>query len=456
MKVHFIAIAGSAMHNLALALHNKGYQISGSDDEITEPAKSRLEKAGILPAQTGWFPEKINKHTDAVILGMHARADNPELLAAIEQGIKVYSYPEYLYEQSKNKTRVVIGGSHGKTTITSMILHVLKNTGKSFDYMVGAQLEGFDTMVKLTAEAPVIILEGDEYLTSPIDRRPKFHWYKPHVALLSGIAWDHINVFPTFENYVEQFRIFINQIEPDGKLIYCLNDAVLKALCEEPSVKVEKQGYTIPPHEIRNGKTLLKTKKTVNEETELHVFGEHNLMNLEGARLVCEAIGVKSDDFYAAIASFKGAAKRLELIARTDDRAVYKDFAHSPSKLKATVEAVCRQYPEHEIVACMELHTFSSLNENFLNEYAHSMDEADEAIVYFNPKTIEHKRLKPITEEMAKAAFQREDLKIFTDSAELKKYLTGREYAKSVLLMMSSGTFDGIDLKKLALEVTAI
>lgn len=454
MKVHFIAIAGSAMHNLALALHHKGYNITGSDDEITEPAKSRLEKAGIMPERTGWFPEKITQGLDAVILGMHARADNPELIAALEKGVKVYSYPEYLYEQSKAKTRVVIGGSHGKTTITSMILHVLKSTGRAFDYMVGAQLEGFDTMVKLTADAPVMILEGDEYLTSPIDRRPKFHWYKPHVALLSGIAWDHINVFPTFENYVDQFRIFIDKIEPGGQLIYCNNDKVLKDLCEEGQVKAKRHPYTTPPHEIRDGKTYLTIGGELNE-IELQIFGAHNLMNLEGARLVCEAIGVTTAEFYKALTTFKGAARRLELLLRTDELVMYKDFAHSPSKLKATVEAVRNQYPKHELVACMELHTFSSLNETFLNEYAHSMDEADEAIVYFNPKTIEHKKLKPITPDMVKSAFKRNDLKIITDSEELRKYLTGRGFTKSVLLMMSSGTFDGIDLKKLAQVVCA-
>ncbi len=454
MKVHFIAIAGSAMHNLALALHQKGYSITGSDDEITEPAKSRLEKAGIMPEKTGWYPEKITQDLNAVILGMHARADNPELVTALEKGVKVYSYPEYLYEQSKTKTRVVIGGSHGKTTITSMILHVLKSTGRAFDYMVGAQLEGFDTMVKLTADAPVMILEGDEYLTSPIDRRPKFHWYKPHVALLSGIAWDHINVFPTFENYVDQFRIFIDKIEPGGQLIYCNNDKVLKDLCEEGQVKAKRHPYTIPPHEIRDGKTYLTVGGEL-KEIELQIFGSHNLMNLEGARLVCEAIGVTAAEFYKAITTFKGAARRLELILRTSELVVYKDFAHSPSKLKATVEAVRNQYPKHELVACMELHTFSSLNETFLNEYAHSMDKADEAIVYFNPKTIEHKKLKPITPDMVKNAFKRNDLKIFTNSEELKKYLTGRGFTKSALLMMSSGTFDGIDLKKLAQEVCA-
>ena len=448
MRYHFIAIAGSAMHNLALALHQLGHEVSGSDDEIVEPAKTRLAKAGILPEKTGWFPEKINSEIDAVILGMHARADNPELTEAIRKNIKVFSYPEFLFEHSKNKTRVVIGGSHGKTTITSMILHVLKTSGINFDFMVGAQLDGFDTMVKLSNDAKFIILEGDEYLSSPIDRRPKFHLYHAHIGLISGIAWDHINVFPTLDIYEEQFRIFAREIPEDGKLFYCLNDATVKGVCEDKDVKATKFGYSIPKYIIRNGKTLIYDD--FGNEVTLQVFGEHNLMNFEGARLICKSIGVSNDVFYNAMKSFKGAAKRLELLAENDQFAVYKDFAHSPSKLKATLEAVRKQFPDRKLIACLELHTFSSLNENFLNEYKGTMADADVAIVYFNPKAIEHKKLPPITSEKIFRSFDRNDIKVMNDSMQLMDYLNSEDKQQVVYLMMSSGTFDGLDLKSFA------
>lgn len=451
MKVHFIAIGGSAMHNLALALHNKGYTVSGSDDEINEPSRSRLAAAGILPEGIGWFPEKINASLDANILGMHARADNPELLRVQELGLKVYSYPEYLYEQSKNKTRVVIGGSHGKTTITAMILHVLKHRNKLFDFLVGAQLEGFDTMVQLSHDAPVIILEGDEYLSSPIDRRPKFHLYKPDIALISGIAWDHINVFPTFENYVEQFRIFVNQVSDGGSLIYCEEDAEVKKICEAASNNIQKFPYHVPKYEIKDGITFISNPKSHPDASgliPLIVFGHHNLLNLEGAHLVCKQLGVTDDEFYDAIQTFKGAAKRLELVGRSDSLVIYKDFAHSPSKLKATIEAVREQFSNRKLIACMELHTFSSLNENFLEQYKGSMNKADEAIVYFNPHTIEHKKLKPISIDQVRSAFGRNDINVFNDSALLQKYLQQKNYKRDVLLLMSSGNFDGININE--------
>lgn len=448
MHIHFIAIGGSAMHNLALALHQKGFTVTGSDDEILEPSKSSLAKAGILPETNGWFPEKISENLDAVILGMHARADNPELIEAQKKGIKIFSYPDYLYEFSKNKTRVVIGGSHGKTSITAMILHVMKKCNMDFDFMVGAQLEGFETMVRLTENAPVIILEGDEYLASPVDRRPKFHLYHPHIALLSGIAWDHINVFPTFENYVEQFRIFIDLIEENGTLVYCEKDEWVNKLALHSAKNIQKISYSIPKHEIKNGITFLNIEG--KEKIALQIFGNHNLMNLEGARNVCNKLGIGDADFYKAISTFKGAARRLELIAQNQSTAIYKDFAHSPSKLKATVEAVRQQYDGRKIVACMELHTFSSLNENFLSQYKGALDEADEAIVYFNPHTIAHKKLKPISAEQVKSAFDRNDLLIFTDAESLKEKLFNSNFKNSILLMMSSGNFDGMDFKKLA------
>ncbi|HEY6160063.1 MAG TPA: Mur ligase family protein [Bacteroidia bacterium] len=452
MRVHFIAIGGSAMHNLAIAMHKKGFDVTGSDDEIFEPSKGRLAKHGLLPAKESWDPNNISKELDAVILGMHARADNPELLRAKELGVKIYSYPEYIYEQTKDKVRVVVGGSHGKTTITAMILHVLNYHKMDCDYLVGAQLEGFDTMVKLTKEAKIAVIEGDEYLSSPIDRRPKFHLYKPNIAILSGIAWDHINVFPTFENYVEQFKIFIDLIEEGGALVYCEKDAEVKKLAEAADRKIKKTPYGVPAHKIENGVTYVESPHS-QLPTPLLIFGEHNLMNANGARLVCNELGISDEKFYEAIKNFKGAARRLELVLKNDHTAVYKDFAHSPSKLKATTAAVKTQFPNRKLVACMELHTFSSLNEDFLKEYNGAMALADEAFVYFNPHTIEHKKLKPITPGQVKQAFGSGNITVFTDSAQLTDQLKNKSWANANLLMMSSGTFDGVDLKKLAEEL---
>ncbi|MFT5146829.1 MAG: UDP-N-acetylmuramate: L-alanyl-gamma-D-glutamyl-meso-diaminopimelate ligase, partial [Polaribacter sp.] len=346
MNIHFIAIGGSAMHNLAIALHQKGYQVSGSDDTIHNPSKSRLEKYGLLPNDFGWFPEKISSKLDAIILGMHAKKDNSELLKAQELGLKIYSYPEFLYEQSINKTRVVIGGSHGKTTITSMILHVLSYHEKEVDYMVGAQLEGFETMVHLTEENDFIILEGDEYLSSPIDMRPKFHLYKPNIALLSGIAWDHINVFPTFENYTDQFRIFTDSMVPGGSMVYNEEDAVVKEVVEASVNQIKKYAYQTPNHFIENGVTFLETTEG---DLPLEIFGKHNLQNLAGAKWICQHMGVDEDDFYEAIESFSGASKRLEKIAENNTTVIFKDFAHSPSKVEATTQAVKNQYANRTV-----------------------------------------------------------------------------------------------------------
>ena len=439
MKIHLIAIGGSAMHNMALALHHKGFDVTGSDDAIFSPSKERLAKYNLLPNEMGWFVSKITSNLDAIILGMHAREDNPELAKAKELNIPIFSYPEYIYEQSKNKKRVVIGGSHGKTSITAMILHVLENLNMDCDYMVGAQLEGFDTMVKLSHDAPIIILEGDEYLSSPIDRRPKFHLYQPHIAVLSGIAWDHINVFPTFEMYVNQFRIFKNMIT--DTLIYCSEDKELTKLSKE-TTKCKLIAYSTPNHNIENGITSVAN-------TALLIFGNHNLQNLNAARLVCNELGVSDSHFYQKIATFKGASNRLELVRRNETSAIYKDFAHSPSKLKATSSAMKKQFENRKLVACMELHTFSSLNEEFLKEYKGSMDEPDNAIVYFSPEAIAHKKLESLTKEQVHKAFNREDLLVFTNSKELEKYLNALNWKNQNLLMMSSGNFDGMNFKNL-------
>jgi UDP-N-acetylmuramate: L-alanyl-gamma-D-glutamyl-meso-diaminopimelate ligase len=441
MRTHFIAIGGAAMHNLALALHNKGYQVTGSDDAIFEPSKSRLEKKGLLPLEMGWFPEKITSDIEAIILGMHAKADNPELLKAQELGLKIYSYPEFLYEQSKNKTRVVIGGSHGKTTITSMILHVMHYHNINVDYMVGAQLEGFDTMVHLTHENDFIVLEGDEYLSSPIDRRPKFHLYQPNIALLSGIAWDHINVFPTFENYVEQFEIFVNQITKGGILVYNEEDQSVKKVAETTENTIRKIPYATPNYTVENGVTLLETPEG---KMPIEVFGAHNLNNLAGAKWICQNMGVDEADFYEAIASFKGASKRLEKIAEGNGKVAYKDFAHSPSKVSATTKAVKSQYPDRKLIACLELHTYSSLNAQFLKEYQGALDAADVAVVFYSPDAVKIKQLDEVSYDQIAQSFQRDDLIIYTNPADFKKYLFSQDFKNASLLLMSSGNYGGL------------
>jgi UDP-N-acetylmuramate: L-alanyl-gamma-D-glutamyl-meso-diaminopimelate ligase len=447
MKYHFIAIGGAAMHNLAIALQLKGNQVTGSDDEIFEPSRGRLKKYGLLPDENGWHPEKLNHNVDAVILGMHAREDNPELAKAKALDIPIFSYPEFLYEQSKHKTRIVIGGSHGKTTITAMILHVLDQLNIATDYMVGSKLEGFEVMVKLS-DAPYIVLEGDEYLSSPIDRRPKFHLYHPHIALLSGIAWDHINVFPTFDIYLKQFSKFIDLIGENGSLVFSQDDAYLPELAKNARKDIQQFPYSIPKYKI-NKKTYQTELEFDGNDYPLSVFGQHNLMNLQGARYVCEQIGVKPEDFYHAISSFKGASNRLETIGKNEYCSIFKDFAHSPSKLKATTAAVKEQFADRELFACMELHTFSSLNAEFLKEYGGAMDKADRAIVYFNPHTIEHKKLEPISEAQVKQAFGREDLEVYTDASILVELLKQQDWKNKTLLLMSSGNFDGVDYQAL-------
>ena len=445
MNIHFIAIGGSAMHNLAIALHNKGYQVTGSDDTIHDPSKSRLEKKGLLPDAFAWFPEKITSDLDVIILGMHAKKDNPELLKAQDMGLKIYSYPEFLYEQAKDKTRVVIGGSHGKTTITSMILHVLAYHDREVDYMVGAQLEGFETMVHLTTENEFMVLEGDEYLSSPIDRRPKFHLYKPNIALLSGIAWDHINVFPTFEGYVDQFRIFTDSLTNGGIMVYNEEDAIVKEVVESSTHPIKKYPYSTPTYEIEEGITAIETPDGMMP---LEIFGDHNLQNLAGAKWICQHMGIDEEDFYEAIASFKGASKRLEKIAENSQTVVFKDFAHSPSKVKATTEAVKKQYAQREVIACLELHTYSSLNAEFLSEYQGALDQADKAVVFYSPHAVKIKQLDEVTTAQIGAAFGREDLIIFTNPTEFKGFLFGQNLEQTALVLMSSGNYGGLDFEE--------
>jgi UDP-N-acetylmuramate: L-alanyl-gamma-D-glutamyl-meso-diaminopimelate ligase len=446
MNIHFIAIGGSAMHNLAIALHQKGYTISGSDDTIHDPSKSRLKKYNLLPTEFGWFPEKITNAIDVVILGMHAKKDNIELLKAQELGVKIVSYPEFLYEQSKDKTRVVIGGSHGKTTITSMILHILNYHDKEVDYMVGAQLDGFETMVHLTEENDFIVLEGDEYLSSPTDLRPKFHLYKPNIALISGIAWDHINVFPTFENYKEQFKIFTDSMINGGSMVYNSEDRNVAEIVESSENHIKKYPYETPNHFIDNGITYLETEEG---DLPLEIFGKHNLQNLAGAKWICQHMGIDEDDFYEAIASFSGASKRLEKISENSETVIFKDFAHSPSKVSATTKAVSEQYKNRTLIACLELHTYSSLNAEFLSEYHGALDAADKAVVFYSPHAVEIKQLEQVSKAQIANAFQRDDLLIFTNPKEFHDFLFGQDLKSTALVLMSSGNYGGLDFEKL-------
>ncbi len=446
-KIHFIAIGGAAMHNLAIDLHNRGFQITGSDDEIYEPSRTLLAEKGMLPNEMGWFPEKITTDLSCVILGMHARVDNPELAKAQTLGIKIYSYPEFIYSQSLNKQRVVIAGSHGKTSITSMIIHVLKFHKRKFDYMVGARIEGFDTMAKLS-DAPLIVIEGDEYLSSPIDRQPKFLHYHPHVMLMSGIAWDHVNVYPDFKDYVHQFELLANDLPKAGSFIYDETDPLVNKIGSVERLGIKRFPYQALPNRIKDDKTFLILPN--KQALEIEIFGEHNLKNLNGARLVLSQIGIDDDKFYAAIPSFKGAAKRLELVGKNEYTVIYKDFAHAPSKVEATTKALKAQFPDRHLVACLELHTFSSLNKDFLGEYANKLNAADVPVVYFSPRTLEHKKLSAITPEDIKVHFNNPNLHVFTDNDLLKEFLIAQPWRSSKLLMMSSGTFDGLDFNELA------
>jgi UDP-N-acetylmuramate: L-alanyl-gamma-D-glutamyl-meso-diaminopimelate ligase len=451
MEVHFIAIGGSVMHQLALALKKKGYSVSGSDDEIFEPAKSNLEQEGLLPGEIGWFPEKINRHLDSVILGMHAKQDNPELTRARELGLKIYSFPEYIFQESKQKTRVVVGGSHGKTTTTSMIMHVLRHAGKDFDYLVGAKLEGFTQSVNIT-NAPVIICEGDEYPASVIEKRPKFHFLFPHIAIITGIAWDHINVFPTFDFYLEQFRIFIDKIEAGGLLIFNETDQILNSLVRDSKrTDINYQPYSLPEYSIRDGKTVISLE---NQQGQLSVFGNHNLLNLHAAFFVCKKLGVNTKTFLEAVSNFTGASKRLEVLAKNEHTIVFRDFAHAPSKVKATIEAVKQQFPERKLIAVLELHTYSSLNENFMNEYNGAMDKADHAAVFYSLHALELKRLPNLPEEKVQKGFQKNGLAVINIREELENWLRSFAYANASLLLMSSGNYDGADMLTFAKLIT--
>jgi len=446
MRVHFIAIGGAVMHNLAIALHKKGYKVTGSDDEIFEPSKSRLSGYGLLPEESGWNVGRITSDIDTIILGMHAKADNPELARARELGLKIMSFPDYLYEQTKNKKRIVIAGSHGKTTTTAMIMHVFRFLGIKFDYMVGSLIDGFETMVGLSDEAEIAVFEGDEYLTSALDKRPKFHLYMPDIAVLNGIAWDHMNVFPTFENYVGQFRIFVDKISSGGSLIYFSGDPEVKKIALSSDGNFKKIPYTV--HGYFQNKTGFYAA-THNRVIPVKIFGEHNMQNLSAAKAACLAAGVDEDGFYKAIQSFEGTSKRLQLLKKNEKGIIYLDFAHSPSKVKATVDAIVDRYPDREIIACLELHTYSSLSHDFLPLYKGTLSRANKGYVYFNPHAVRMKKLQILSKDTIKTAFEGDNIKVYDDSEELFTFIKEQKYSHPLFLMMSSGEFNGFDLSQL-------
>jgi UDP-N-acetylmuramate: L-alanyl-gamma-D-glutamyl-meso-diaminopimelate ligase len=445
MKIHLIAIGGAVMHNLALELQAQGHEVSGSDDILQEPSRSRLEAAGMLPAQTGWFPEKIHAGLEAIILGMHARADNPELRRAQELGLAIYSFPEFVYRHAALKKRLVVAGSHGKTTITAMVMHVLKFHKCDFDYLVGSQLAGFERMVRLSEKAPVMVIEGDEYLSSPLDPRPKFLHYQPQAAVISGVAWDHINVFPTYEQYLQQFRLLCESMLPGAVLGYFEGDADLCTLVAPYAEKLKLKPYKAADYVLEDGYVFLKTSLG---KIPLQVFGRHNIENIAAARLLTAEAGISKEDFYQAIASFPGTARRLECILRSEERIIYRDFAHAPSKVMATVKAVREMFPNKRLTAVLELHTFSSLNKDFLTHYAHSLQGANRAVVYYSPEVAASKRLEPFTPEEVRAGFAQADLEVVNQKAELHELLDDLKN-EELLLLMSSGTLDGYPISKL-------
>lgn len=450
-RIHFIAIGGSVMHNLAIALKNQGHTVTGSDDEIFEPSRSALEKSGLLPRAEGWDANRIDTSLDVVILGMHAKKDNPELLKAQQLGLKIYSFPEYIYNHSVDKQRVIIAGSHGKTTITGIVVHVLNYFNRSFDYVIGARIKGVDNPVKLS-DAPLIVIEGDEYLCSALDPTPKFLRYQHHIGLISGVAWDHANVFPTEEAYLKEFDKFADQTPKSGILIFCDTDPMVSVVGNKQREDVISVPYKAHPHAVENGQEFLTNGK---ERIPIKIFGNHNLQNITGAKELLKKIGISSEQFYKAIQTFEGAAGRLEKVKETSSTVVFKDYAHAPSKVKASVRAVKELYPNREVVPCLELHTFSSLNKAYLPQYKDSLKGLNNAIVFFNPQKVKAKNLEPLTEADIKNAFGNNSLKVFDDAQKLEEYLKTQNWANKNLLMMSSGNFAGADVKTLADKILA-
>lgn len=443
MKVHFIAIGGSIMHSLAISLKKKGYIISGSDDKFFSPSKENLKNENLL-FKAGWFPEKITSDLDFVILGMHAKIDNPELIEARKKKIKIYSFPEYISLVSKNKKRVVVSGSHGKTTITTMIMHVLNAKNIKFDYLVGAKIKGFDNMVHLS-DNEIIVIEGDEYLSSKLDTRPKFLHYNPDLLILSGISWDHINVFPDSESYTNAFVSLLKSTSSKCKVFYASNDHNIKKIIKHSSGF--SKSYSLPDFSICNGNVLLRKNKS---RYKLSIFGKHNLYNLEAARIICNELGVENEFFFQSIGSFLGAKNRLELLSIINSKSfIYRDFAHSPSKVSASVEALKDLFPKRKLISCLELHTFSSLTLDFLSHYKNAFKRSNYVWVFFSPKEIEGKGLHVFSKKDILSLINHNNIRVFDDVDELGQAIHETLWVNTNLLLMSSGHFQGLDFKKI-------
>jgi UDP-N-acetylmuramate: L-alanyl-gamma-D-glutamyl-meso-diaminopimelate ligase len=452
-KIHFIAIGGAVMHNLAVALKKAGHEISGSDDDIFDPSRATLEAHGLLPAKNGWDATKIHAGLDVVIIGMHARQNNPELLKAQELGLAIVSFPEYIYQHAIDKQRIVVAGSHGKTTITAMIIHVLNHFNRKFDYVIGARVPGVENTVRLSADAPIIVIEGDEYLSSPLDPTPKFLRYQHHIGIISGIAWDHANVFPSEEEYVKQFDRFADQTPKGGILIYCEQDPMTLMIGKKERSDVVEISYKSHPQTSdNNGQFFITNGK---EKYPVKIFGSHNFQNLSAAKEALKKVAISPEQFFEAITTFKGAAGRLEKIKESNSTVVFKDFAHAPSKVKATVKAVKEIYPSRDLVACFELHTYSSLNKKFIPQYKDSLKSVQVPVVYFNLEKVKEKNLEALTEQDIKNAFANPSLLVFTDAAKLQDFLQQQSWKNKNLLLMSSGNFGGINLTDLTDKILA-
>lgn len=449
MRIHFIAIGGSVMHNLAIGLAKMGHQVSGSDDQIVEPSKSRLKEAGLLPSTIGWDADKITSDLDVVLLGNHALADNVELLKAQELGIKIYSFPEFIYEQSVNKTRVVIAGTYGKTTITSMIMHVLKKINKEFDYLVGAKLEGFESLIKLTSSAPIMLIEGDEFYASSIDTNSKFHHYHPNIALISNIQWDNFKNLISEEDYLKQFETFIDTIVPKGTLIYNKEDQnILKIVNETKDCKINRHGYKMPTYTINKGITHIQVGET---DIPLQVIGKQNLSNIAGAFTVCEWLGVKREEFYEAIKDFKSSIRYLEFIASKNGSVVYQDFIHTTNRLQNSIHAVKEQFPDSQLLTVIELNPYEIVEVEKLNKYENSMNESDYAIVFINKNTIREKNivLGNVVENITKI-LNHNNLLVITELDELYSFFETFDSQGFNLLFISSNNYSGINMLSFA------
>lgn len=444
MRIHCISHWWRVTSSLAIQLKLLGHNVTGHDDEIYEPSKSALAQHGLLPQHEWWDADSVTSDIDMIVLGMHASADNPELLRAKELGLMIKSYPEVIYEFSKNKMRVVIAGSHGKTTTTSMVMHVLKHNGISFDWVVGGIVPGFDTMVSLDDNHKIIIIEWDEYPDGKINMTAKMLLYKHNIGILNGIAWDHITTYPTFDSYLLPFQTFVDQTPTDGFLGYYQDDQEVTNIMEHTDTQAQTVWYTVHPHIIRDGITYLQTPQW---EVKLSIFWAHNCINISAAKLVCNQLDLSDEQFYAAIWSFTGAGNRLQLIHQDDAKhlTILRDFAHSPSKLTATINAVKTQYPDRTIIGLFELHTFASLSASFLPEYKWSFDAADIACVYYDDHTFQIKRMTPLTKEVVINGFGRSDLVVQDSANDLQAWYDNLDLTNSVVVLMSSGNFGGVE-----------